>query len=170
MAKKKEKPGVVLYFDILPALRRLSKEEKGELFEAIMAFAQFGVVPEFSEKLGIAWDFIMPRLVADDEAYRKKCQQNSENANQRWHKDDATACDRTNEDANNANYKTTSETETTSEAETKSALTKDTKAELAGCKGGREGNLVFPSYTPLTESEEQDRRAALMRKIEQYPD
>lgn len=64
-----KQPGVLLYFDIRPCLKRLSKEEKGELFEAILEYGEFGTVPEFDGCLGIAWDFIQPQIDRDKEKY-----------------------------------------------------------------------------------------------------
>lgn len=64
-----KQPGVLLYFDIRPCLKRLSKEEKGELFEAILEYGEFGTVPDFNGCLGIAWDFIQPKIDRDKEKY-----------------------------------------------------------------------------------------------------
>lgn len=68
----KKPPGVLLYFDIRPGLKRLSASEKGQLFDAILDYAENGVVPEFEGVLGIAWDFIMPKLDRDAETYIAK--------------------------------------------------------------------------------------------------
>ena len=68
----KGRPGVMLYFDIRPCIKRLTTEEKGRLFEAILDYGEFGVFPEFEGMLGIAWDFISPRLDRDSEAYGLK--------------------------------------------------------------------------------------------------
>lgn len=61
----------MLYFDVRACLKRLSTEEKGLLFEGILEYAEFGVVPEFGENIGlaIAWDFIQPRIDRDSERY-----------------------------------------------------------------------------------------------------
>lgn len=67
MAKKQ--PGTMLYFDIRPCLKRLSTQEKGILFEAILDYGEFGAVPELEGQLGVAWDFIQPRLDRDRERY-----------------------------------------------------------------------------------------------------
>lgn len=66
-----KQPGVLLYFDVRPCLKRLSKEEKGELFEAILEYGEFGTVPEFEGSLGVAWDFIQPQIDRDRENYLK---------------------------------------------------------------------------------------------------
>ena len=50
----KKQPGVMLYFDIRPCLNRMSREEQGELFVAILDYAQYGTVPELDGLLGVA--------------------------------------------------------------------------------------------------------------------
>lgn len=72
MAKKR--PGVILYFDTKPAMKRLNKEQKGSLLEAILEYGEFGIMPDFHNDpyLQLAWDFIYPRIDSDGEAYMKK--------------------------------------------------------------------------------------------------
>jgi len=67
----KKQPGVMLYFDIRPCLNRMNREEQGDLFVAILDYAQYGVVPELDGVLGVAWDFIQPRLDRDREKYEQ---------------------------------------------------------------------------------------------------
>ncbi len=69
------KPGVMFYFDLRPCMKRLTLEEKGRLFEAIMDYSELGAVPELEGVLGVAWDFIQPRIDRDDETYEKKAAQ-----------------------------------------------------------------------------------------------
>ena len=66
------RPGVMFYFDIRPCIRRLSLEDKGQLFEAILDYAENGVEPELDGALGVAWDFIQPRIDLDSEQYELK--------------------------------------------------------------------------------------------------
>lgn len=63
------KPGVMFYFDVRPCIRRLSLVDKGQLFEAILDYAENGVEPELDGVLGVAWDFIQPRIDRDSEQY-----------------------------------------------------------------------------------------------------
>ena len=65
-------PGVMLYFDVRPCLSRLNDCEKGQLFEAILDYSEHGIVPDFDDKLGVAWDFLKPRLDRDSERYAEK--------------------------------------------------------------------------------------------------
>jgi len=87
MANPKQ-PGVMLYFDLRPCLRRLSNEEKGILFESILGYAQHGVVPELEGIPGVAWDFIRPRLDRDAQRYEAISLQRSAAAQKRWRKEE----------------------------------------------------------------------------------
>lgn len=69
------KPGVMFYFDVRPCIKRLSLEEKGRLFEAILDYAEFGAVPDVDGTLGVAWDFIQPKIDRDGERYDKQIEQ-----------------------------------------------------------------------------------------------
>lgn len=62
---EERQPGVMLYFDIRPCLARLTMEEQGMLFNAILNYGEDGVEPNFEYMLGVAWDFIKPRLERD---------------------------------------------------------------------------------------------------------
>lgn len=82
MAKK---PGVMLYFEIRPCLAHLSNEEKGQLFEAILAYGEDGELPTLDDRLEIAWAFIRQRVDADNEKYQAKCERAKE-AREAWGK------------------------------------------------------------------------------------
>ena len=67
----------MFYFDMLPALKRLTKVQKADLFEALLEYAQHGVLPEFDDVgVSVAWDFIQPRIDRDAQAYELKCLKN----------------------------------------------------------------------------------------------
>ena len=70
-----QKPGVMLYFELRPSLRRLSSRERLALYDAIIDYGEWGVVPDFTGKLAVAWDFVQPKLDRDDEAYLRNVQQ-----------------------------------------------------------------------------------------------
>lgn len=83
----KEKPGVMLYFDRLPYLNRMTREQRGDLFLFIMEYAQFGVVPQIEDAmLGMAWDVVKPAIDLDTERYEARCEKNRENIQKRWEK------------------------------------------------------------------------------------
>lgn len=67
------RPGVMFYFSLRPCLKRLSLEEKGRLFEAILDYAEHGEVPDVDGMLGIAWDFVQPLIDQDASSYAEKC-------------------------------------------------------------------------------------------------
>lgn len=69
------KPGVMFYFEIRPCIKRLSLEEKGALFEAILDYGEYGTLPEVDGVLGVAWDFIRPRIDLDSGRYDNKVTQ-----------------------------------------------------------------------------------------------
>ena len=69
-----QKPGVMLYFELRPSLRRLSSRERLALYDAIMDYGEWGVVPDFTGKLAVAWDFVQPKLDRDDDNYARKSQ------------------------------------------------------------------------------------------------
>lgn len=48
-----ERPGVMLYFSLRFALKRLSYEEKGILFDAILDYGETGALPELDGVLGV---------------------------------------------------------------------------------------------------------------------
>ena len=95
---EKGRPGVMFYFDMRPCLKRLSPEEKGRLFEGILDYAQFGVLPEFEGMLGVAWDFIQPHIDRDGQRYEEISELRRKAALKRWDKQgeepqpDANAC------------------------------------------------------------------------------
>lgn len=81
-----KQPGVMLYFDVRPCLARLTAEEQGRLFNAILNYGEEGLEPGFDGMLGIAWDFIRPRLERDRERYEERVRQCEEAARRRWEK------------------------------------------------------------------------------------
>lgn len=72
MAKKK--PGIMVYFDTLPDMERLTLEETGLLFRAMLAYGEHETPPDFSEfeRLDGAWGSIRKSLDRDNEKYQKK--------------------------------------------------------------------------------------------------
>lgn len=71
-----ERPGFMLYFDTGPALSRLTDEEAGQLFKAMLAYAQFGQIPALDGMADFAFELIRPRLDRDAETYRERCETN----------------------------------------------------------------------------------------------
>lgn len=63
------RPGMMIYFDIVPALELLTCEERGELFTAMLRYGMYGEVPSFTGATALAWAFMQPRLDADADRY-----------------------------------------------------------------------------------------------------
>lgn len=81
---EKKRPGVMFYFEMRPCLKRLSMQEKGLLFEMMLDYAEFGECPEPEGVLGVAWDFIQPRIDRDGERYEEIRQARRLAAQKRW--------------------------------------------------------------------------------------
>ncbi len=83
--KKTGRPGVVVYFELRPALHRLTREQQGSLFCAILDYGDEGLVPQFDDMtLQVLWEVIQPRLDADNERYMNVVEARREAANRRW--------------------------------------------------------------------------------------
>ena len=67
----KERPGIMIYFDVLPAVERLSKENAGILLQAMLRYGKYETIPDFgdSEGLNIAWSFVKQAIDRDNERY-----------------------------------------------------------------------------------------------------
>lgn len=67
------RPGLLLYFDILPALDKLPHAAVGELLLAALHYAKDGVEPSFDDaSLGFAWAFLRPAVDRDGITYETK--------------------------------------------------------------------------------------------------
>lgn len=65
------RPGIMLYFDIRQPLKVLPDADKGRLFDAILEYGEFGVVPEFEGMLAMAWGFIQTKIDRDAAEYNR---------------------------------------------------------------------------------------------------
>ena len=123
-----KQPGVMLYFDLRGSLNRLSLEDKGRLLDAILDFGQYGAVPEFEGMLGLAWDFIQPRVERDRERYEEKVQKCIDAANRRWTTpSDASEGSRMRTHADVCERMPTTSTTTTTKPKTNTPSTTNTK-------------------------------------------
>ena len=74
--KKKERPGVMIYFDsVRPALTRLDNSQCGELFRAIMDYAEYGVITDLDPLAGMVFDLLIPKIDRDAERYEETREQ-----------------------------------------------------------------------------------------------
>lgn len=111
----------MLYFDLRPALDLLTYAEKGEIFDAILAYGEDGTVPDFdSDVLNMLWAFVARRIDADRANYLAKCEKNRQRALKRWNAD---ACEGLPEDAEPANNNSNVNSNSTSSSASASAAT-----------------------------------------------
>ncbi len=79
-----KRPGVMLYFELRPCLKRLSDGEKGRLLAASLDYGEEGTEPTLEGMAALAWDFIRPRIDRDADHYREICERNRLAAGKRW--------------------------------------------------------------------------------------
>ena len=71
------KPGVMIYFDIIPLIEGMSPDDAGQLFLAILKYAQYGEIPSLSGFALAVWPFVKSLVDRDSQRYdlvRKKKQ------------------------------------------------------------------------------------------------
>lgn len=71
------KPGVMIYFDIIPLVEGMSPDDAGRLFLAILKYAQYGEIPSLSGFTLAVWPFVKSLVDRDSQRYgliRKKKQ------------------------------------------------------------------------------------------------
>lgn len=96
----------MLYFSVRPALKRLSAEQKGRLFDAILDYGESGLLPDFDGVLGVCWDFIQPMIDKDAVSYNEKCDKARKAINVRWAKgNDTDVYERIQPNTEHTNYK-----------------------------------------------------------------
>lgn len=81
MAERKERPGVLLYYETFDSLEEYTDEETGQFLRAACDYARFGLLPEFTDRgLRSLWKRTMHDLDRDEAKYQATCQQNRYNA------------------------------------------------------------------------------------------
>lgn len=73
--RTKERPGVILYFDLLPVLQRMTKEEAADLIITMLEYGKTGAIPDLStkgERFLIVWEMVKPRIDSDLENWKEK--------------------------------------------------------------------------------------------------
>lgn len=78
MAKTTDKPGIMLYFDVIgPMIKHLEDNELGELIRGAVDYSLTGEEPELDifSPVSMAWDMLLPHLERDTERYRAKLEQ-----------------------------------------------------------------------------------------------
>lgn len=71
-----DRPGIMVYFDMMGPLSKLQDADKGRLFWAMLEYGKSGVVPKFDVlALDLAWEFVKPKIDKDKESYDRQIQQ-----------------------------------------------------------------------------------------------
>ncbi len=65
------RPGVMFYFDLIPALEMMDDADAGRIFKAALEYAKCGTLPEFCGMAAVAWAFIQPKIDRDGESYQE---------------------------------------------------------------------------------------------------
>lgn len=68
---KSKKPGVMIYFEILPQLEMLKPLQRLAVYEAIMAYGRDGTEPVLKREAELVWRFVRPIMDRDDERYKR---------------------------------------------------------------------------------------------------
>lgn len=166
-----QRPGVMLYFSVRPALKRLNAEQKGQLFDAILDYGESGLLPDFDGVLGVCWDFIQPMIDKDAEAYREKCNKAKKAVETRWAKEKNTDVyeripPNTEHTNNNSNHKDNSNSNSMAKANTA------TISAAAGVKGRPVDADIREVASAPSDIDELDfetkRQIALQRMRESY--
>lgn len=160
----KARPGVMLYFDsIRPALNRFDDAQCGQLLRAIVDYAEYGVVSDLDQSVGLAFDLLAPKIDRDAEKYEKTREQRThavyvrekQKRGEEYLSFEEWKAERSSAETigsispdieNNGSYLTTSRN--TSSSVTSSGK-KEGKGKIEGRRGDREGKL------PLTQREEE---------------
>jgi len=82
-----QKPGVMVYFDLLPALKQMSNAEAGILFKAILEYGRHNIpesVPQLPGKLAVVWPLVQQRLDSDEMRYLQAVTKKRYAAYVRW--------------------------------------------------------------------------------------
>ena len=84
-------PGVMLYLSVYDALKDMPKEDVGALLLALMEYALYGVIPDFTGINAMAWNFIRSYADADRKRYEMTVARRRAAAEKRWEKGDKKA-------------------------------------------------------------------------------
>lgn len=83
-----ERPGALIYFDVIPALDELSDSQAGRLFRAVMKYAKDGETPDIEDQMvRLVWATMKKSLDRDAERYATLCTKNSYRVYTRWAKE-----------------------------------------------------------------------------------
>lgn len=73
-----------IFVSLRKEIRRLSYEEKGQLLDAMLAYAEDKTLLPLSGKADVIWDVIQERIDAQHNSYEKMCAVNKKNIQKRY--------------------------------------------------------------------------------------
>ena len=75
MSKRKERPGIMLYFELISVLEELTDAQRGRLLYGALCYGQTGQAPNLDGDpiLKAIWPFVASRADSDGEKYSKQC-------------------------------------------------------------------------------------------------
>jgi hypothetical protein len=76
---------VQLYYTYREVVSKLSYEEKGMLFDAILDYGEHGTLPELTGRADVVFPTFAMLIDRDKVAYADKCRRMKDNAEKRWH-------------------------------------------------------------------------------------
>ena len=79
-----EKPGVMIYFDMLDCLKQMTDRQAGLLFRCILEYASTGKEPEIPDSLRIIWPMLRMRMDTDHQRYKLKVLKSRYAIYKRW--------------------------------------------------------------------------------------
>ncbi len=82
------------FHDYRKKCEKLSDQEVGRLFRALMEYSEHGTAPELAGRESIAFDFIAEDIARDRAAYEQKCLTNAENGSKGGKRTQANATER----------------------------------------------------------------------------
>ena len=90
---KTQKIGMVVYFDWRKAMKSMSNEQKGKLFDYILEYGEKLykgelIEPPQDEYVAFAFNFMQGQLDRDYQKWLNKCEQNKKSIMKRYNKDD----------------------------------------------------------------------------------
>ena len=159
-----DRPGIMIYFDLLPQLDLFSNEEIGQLFKAMLNYSCYGEIPAFQDRaMKTLWNSVKDKLDRDKAAYTRKCTQNRDNALKRSKNEQRTQANAANA-SERSQLQPETETETQSEPTTPNRTInaqseRETENEKQGVWGEKENAWK-------TEREYEERRNAAILQLD----
>ena len=80
----KDQKGFIVFGDNEPIFNKLTDEEAGQLLKGMVKYFNYGIEPDFNDKLDMAWVTVKLQMDRNAEKYEKRCEKNRENVKKRY--------------------------------------------------------------------------------------